>query len=313
MARAFFLHTQSHLQPQPLFQRNSNRFRDLFFLLVQQLPVKEPRCGMILQTSGKAEVEATLRVPWEAQARRRATTFEKRLGCAPSESSEVIAPKPELSKCTKNLLWNIKQLKWQGIWNESVEKQVTNTNKPSFRNASFICDSLSITAHRWLRSWYHMSYSCFRNPTSATEMKPEQCRTLSAPKVQISRDGCVEVNSHAVVIHRVKALTLTHPLDPIGPLPTDFSWYRVGYCLFVVDSQSHGAGCASQDPEASVGGPFAILSDLGPSKGTEGLMVWIFPEWVYFLPTLLCCQRANDKPWNFENTGKLGAVRVTKP
>ena len=45
----------------------------------------------------------------------------------------------------------------------------------------------------------------------------------------------------------------------------------------------------------------------------EGLMVWIFPEWVYFLPTLLCCQRANDKPWNFENTGKLGAVRVTKP
>ena len=38
-------------------------------------------------------------------------------------------------------------------------------------------------------------------------------------------------------------------------------------------SQSHGPGCASQDPEASVGGPFAILSDLGPSKGTEAGMV----------------------------------------
>lgn len=141
----------------PSFKEIPCAFATSFFLLVQQLPVKEPRCGMILQTSGKAEVEATLRVLWEAQARRRATTFEKRLGCAPSESSEVTAPKPELSKCTKNHLWNIKQLKWQGIWNESAQKQVTNTNKPSFRNASFICDSVSITAHWWLRCWYHMS------------------------------------------------------------------------------------------------------------------------------------------------------------
>ena len=77
----------------------------------------------------------------------------------------------------------------------------------------------------------------------------------------------LEFNSHTVVIHRMKTLTFTHPLaHNYQQILNDFQSYIL--------SQSQGPGCASQDPEASVGGPFAILSDLGPSKGTEAeLMV----------------------------------------
>ena len=150
-----------------------------------------------------------------------------------------------------------------------------------------------------------MSYSCFRNPTSVIEMKPEQC-----PK-SADLQGWLYWSSTPTRWWSTgwkPGHLLTH-----WPITSRFLTIFKALCWVLICRRfkSHGAGCASQDPKASVGGLFAILSDLGPSKGKQGM--WIFPEWVYFLPNLLCCQFTNDKPWNFQNTAQLGAVRVTEP
>lgn len=108
-----------------------------------------------------------------------------------------------------------------------------------------------------------MSYSCFRNPTSVIEMKPEQC-----PK-SADLQGWLYWSSTPTRWWSTgwkPGHLLTH-----WPITSRFLTIFKALCWVLICRRfkSHGAGCASQDPKASVGGLFAILSDLGPSKGKQ--------------------------------------------